>query len=107
MIIGGAGHLGINICKTFLEEGAIARVFGLDNPLSRKRSNSLGANAEIFWGNITHPDSVKKAIEHVDTVVYMAAVLPPLAEKNPELANRVNVAGIQTIMDLIKERGES
>jgi UDP-glucose 4-epimerase len=107
LITGGAGHLGINICKTFLQESTIVRVFDIDNSLNRKRTENLGANAEVFWGDITQPDSVTEATEDVDAIVHMAAVLPPLSEQNPELANNVNVGGTQTIVNTIKERGNS
>jgi len=107
LIIGGAGHLGINICKRFLQENAIVRVFDIDNSLNRKRTENLGANAEVFWGDITQPDLAREAMDNVDAIVHMAAILPPSSEQNPELANRVNVGGTRTIVNTIKERGDS
>jgi len=107
LITGGAGHLGINICKKFLQESASVRLFDIDNSLNRKRTENLGSNAEVFWGDITQPDSVREAIENIDAIVHMAAILPPLSEQNPELTNRINVGGTQTIVNTIKERGNS
>jgi len=106
LIIGGAGHLGINICKRFLQENSIVRVFDIDNSLNRRRTENLGENAEVFWGDITQPDSVREAVENVDAIVHMAAILPPLSEQNPELTNRVNVGGTQTIVNTIKEKSD-
>ena len=101
LITGAAGNLGSSLCRAFLREGFDVRVL-----LHRKRLKGLGANLEVVWGDVTHLDSVRGAMEGVDAVVHLAAIIPPLTEKNPELATRVNVGGTQTVVDLIKEKGE-
>lgn len=105
LLTGGAGRLGINVCKTFLDDGFQVRVFDLDTPRNRESVEELAERAEIFWGDITQPLSVRKAMEGVDAVVHMAAILPPAASQNPQLTHRVNVGGTKILVDLIKERG--
>ncbi|MEE9401556.1 MAG: NAD(P)-dependent oxidoreductase, partial [Dehalococcoidia bacterium] len=102
LITGAAGKLGPRVCETFLKDGFDVRLL-----LHRKRVKGLGANPEIVWGDVAQPDSVRKAMEGVDAVVHLAGVEQPLTEQDPELASRVNVGGTQTIVDLIKNRGES
>jgi nucleoside-diphosphate-sugar epimerase len=74
--------------------------------LHRKRVKSVGENCELVWGDVTQPDSVKKAMDGVDAVVHLAGIVQPFTEENPELAFKVNVGGTQTIVNVIKERGE-
>jgi len=105
LITGGAGRLGIQVCKAFLDERFQVRVFDLDVARNRKRVKELGGKAEILWGDITQPDLVRQALEQVDAVVHMAAVLPPVAYERPDLAVRVNVEGTKTLVDAIKEKG--
>lgn len=105
LITGGAGRLGINICKVFLEDGLQVRVFDLDNPRNRKSVKELNGKAEISWGDITQPESVRQALNGVDAVVHMAAILPPVAEEKPELTAKVNVGGTKILVDLLKEKG--
>ena len=105
LITGGAGRLGITVCKAFLRDGLQVRVFDLDTPRNRKSVKELNGKGEIFWGDITQPDSVRNALEGVDAVVHMAGILPPVAYEKPELATKVNVGGTKIIVDLIKERG--
>jgi nucleoside-diphosphate-sugar epimerase len=105
LVTGGAGRLGINVCKTFLKDGFQVRVFDLENERNRKSVKELGRKADILWGDVTQPDSVRKALEGVDVVVHMAGILPPVAYERPELARRVNVGGTKLIVDLIKEKG--
>ena len=105
LVTGGAGRLGITVCKLLLGDGIQVRVFDLDNPRNRESVKELGGRAEIQWGDITKPDSVRKALEKVDAVVHMAGILPPVADEKPELAAKVNVGGTRILVDLIKERG--
>jgi nucleoside-diphosphate-sugar epimerase len=105
LVTGGAGRLGINVCKEFLNDGFQVRVFDLDTPRNQESIKRLGNKAEIIWGDIIKPDSVRKAMEKVDAVVHMAGILPPLADEKPELCARVNVGGTKTLVDLMKEKG--
>ena len=105
LVTGGAGRLGINVCKTLLENGFQVRAFDLDNESNRKSVKKLGGRAEILWGDITRPSSVREALEGVDSIIHMAGILPPLADEKPELARRVNVEGTRIVVDLIKEKG--
>jgi nucleoside-diphosphate-sugar epimerase len=105
LITGGAGRLGISVCKAFSRDGFQVRVFDLDTPRNRKSIKGLNGKAEVMWGDITQPDSVRKALEGVDAIVHMAAILPPVAYEKPELATKVNVGGTKIIVDLIKEKG--
>ena len=105
LVTGGAGRLGINVCKEFLNDGFQVRVFDLDTPRNRESIKALEDKAEISWGDITKPDSVRKALEKVDAVVHMAGILPPVADEKPELCAKVNVGGTKILVDLIKEKG--
>ncbi len=105
LVTGGAGRLGINVCKAFLNDGFQVRVFDLDNPRNRESVKRLGGKAETIWGDITQHDSVRRAIKGVDAVVHMAGILPPLADDKPELTAKVNVGGTKILVDLIKEEG--
>lgn len=106
LITGGAGRLGITICKMFSEDGMDVRVFDLDTPRNRKSVKELNEKAEVCWGDITRPDSVRQALEGIDAVVHMAAILPPLADEHPQLAQQVNVDGTKILVDLLREKGD-
>jgi nucleoside-diphosphate-sugar epimerase len=102
LITGGAGHLGIGVCRAFVKDRFNVRLL-----CHKKQVKGLGSDLEIVWGDITQPDSVKKAVNGVDAVVHMAAMVEPMTEQNPELASRINVGGTRTIVDLVRDRGAS
>lgn len=102
LITGATGHFGPSLCRAFLSDGAEVRVL-----LHRRKLKGMSAAVETIWGDITQPDSVKRAVEGVDAVVHLAAIVEPMTDKNPGLATRINVGGTRTIVDLIKDRGMS
>ena len=104
LVTGGAGRLGISICRMLQKKGFEVRVFDLPSPRNRKSVKELGRKAEVFWGDITDADSVSQAVEGVDAVIHMAGILPPGTEANPGLATKVNVGGTKTLVDAIRKR---
>jgi UDP-glucose 4-epimerase len=100
LITGATGHLGPPLCRAFLRDGTEVRVL-----LHRRKIKGMDTAVETVWGDITQPDSVKRALEGVDAVVHLAAIVEPMTEKNPELANRINVGGTGTIVHLVKDTG--
>ena len=107
LVTGGAGRLGITVCKMLQKKGFEVRAFDLDSPRNRKSVKELGRKAEVSWGDITSADSVQEALDGVDAVIHMAGILPPVTETNPGLANRVNVGGTKTLVDTIRNRERS
>ncbi len=106
LVTGGAGRLGISVCKMLQKKGFEVRVFDLDSERNRKSVRELGRKADVFWGDITDADSVRWGVEGVDAVIHMAGILPPVTEANPGLAAKVNVGGTRTLVDAIKNRGK-
>ena len=102
LITGGAGGLGKIVSRILLKNGFKVRIFDLDNKRSRKNVKDIGPGVEIFWGDITQPGQVQAALQDIDTVIHMAAILPPWAYINAERTFKVNVGGTQNVVESIK-----
>lgn len=105
LVTGGAGRLGIIVCKTLQNKGHHVRILDLASSRNRRSVRELGERAELFWGDINSEDSIRRALDGVDAVVHMAAILPPTTEANAELASKVNVEGTRTLVEAIKSQG--
>jgi len=102
LITGGAGSMGKELSFILAEKGYKIRVFDIT------QANFTGLKEkgiEIYEGDITDKVSVKKSLKDVDTVVHLAAILPPLSEKNKELAFKVNVDGTKNLVNAIESNG--
>jgi len=89
LVTGALGNLGVHTLHALLEEGHSPVAFDLDSPRARKRAARLAGRVHVHWGDVTNPTSIRAALDGVDAVVHLAAILTP--EKAPDLARRVNV----------------
>ena len=71
LITGGAGFLGINLCRHLLARGARVRTLDIA-PFSYPER----AHVEVIDGDIRDAASVERAMADVDVVVHCAAALP-------------------------------
>lgn len=106
LITGGAGGLGKIVSRAFCDEGYKVRVFDLDNKRTRKNIKDIERPIEVIWGDVTSFTSIENALEGVDVVIHMAAILPPWAYINPEKTFKVNLGGTQNVVQAIKLSGK-
>ncbi|PZQ90718.1 MAG: 3-beta hydroxysteroid dehydrogenase [Leifsonia xyli] len=60
------------------------------------------SNLQVVWGDLTREADVVRAVDGVDVVLHVGAVVSPLADSNPALARRVNVGSMQNIIRAVK-----
>lgn len=101
LVTGGAGLLGSVLIKRLVRRGYTVRVFDLPT-VDFWRVDGL-EGVEIFRGDVTAFDNVHEAVKGVEAVFHLAAILPPLCEKNRELTFRVNVGGTENLLKAVKE----
>jgi len=96
LVTGGAGRLGYQVIKLLSEEGYSSRAFDLPGvnwePLEQIRSVSM------HKGDITNPISVEKSLKGVESIVHLAALLPPVSERDGDHTYSVNVGGTQNLI---------
>ncbi len=71
LITGGAGFLGINLCRHLLARGARVRSIDLA-PFAYPEK----AQVQVVDGDVRDPQAVAQALQDVDVVVHAAAALP-------------------------------
>ena len=92
-ITGGAGRVGRLVASILREGGNRVRI--LDLP----QANFEGLEGfENMPGDIGDETYLAAALGGVDVVVHLAAILPPVAEEQPDLTRRVNVEGTRRVL---------
>ena len=89
LLTGALGNIGLHTVRALLEEGHDVVAFDLESRKARKLAARLDANVYVRFGDVTDPTAIRAALDGVDAVVHLAAILTP--ERAPELARRVNV----------------
>ncbi len=59
-------------------------------------------NLQVVFGDLTDYSVVEACVRGTDVVLHVGAIVSPLADREPELANRVNVGGMTNIVRAVK-----
>lgn len=92
LVTGGLGVMGATLVKGLVDRGFKVRVL---DARDRFRSRLDGYDVDIRIGDITKPESLPEAMEGVDTVYHLAAVLIP---RDQSLFEKINVGGTRNMI---------
>lgn len=98
LVTGGAGAIGRFVVEELCDRGHDVTVFdrvALDGAGLRIDDT----DATSVTGDVTVPEDVADAVARTDTVVHLAALMPPACEADPRRANRVNVGGTLNVLE--------
>ncbi len=106
LLTGATGSVGIEALRELIrrQDRYHIRILSLDTQQERKILQPFANQIEIVWGDLRHPDDVNRAVTGTDAVLHVAAIIPPLADQQPELAYEVNVGGIRNILTAIQSQ---
>ena len=97
LVTGGAGFIGSHIVEHFQGK---AEVRVLDNFRSGHRHNLDGFDVEIIEGSILDRDIVRKAVEGVDYVFHLAAMISvPESMEKPIECVKLNCEGLLIVLE--------
>jgi UDP-glucose 4-epimerase len=96
LVTGGFGNIGSHTLPELLRRGHQVRVLSRLTTAARKLAGQLAV--ETVWGDITNPDVVARATGGVDTVIHLAALIPPEADERPDEARATNVDGTANVI---------
>lgn len=101
LVTGGAGHLGNVLVRRLLELGEAVRVLVLPG---EDLTSLDGQDCEIVEGNILRPDDLTRAMEGVDLVFHLAALVAITADKYEQMY-QVNVEGTRNVINACRRMG--
>jgi nucleoside-diphosphate-sugar epimerase len=95
LLTGASGNVGSHVLPELVRRGLSVRTFAT---LTEHRKRAPVAGVETVWGDVTDPAAVASAVEGVDTVIHLAAMIPPAADEQPERAREINVDGTVNVI---------
>ncbi|MFN8598795.1 MAG: NAD(P)-dependent oxidoreductase [Anaerolineae bacterium] len=104
LVTGAAGAVGSAVLAKLLARRSKLEVRALD--VKTKRSQHIlkpyAKDVEVHWGDLRVPASFEAAVRGVDAVIHLAAIIPPLADHQPALAEAVNVEGTRNLIEALQ-----
>jgi nucleoside-diphosphate-sugar epimerase len=110
LIVGGAGYIGSVLARRMLADGRRVRV--LDS-LLYDNGAAVAELAEdplfeFVRGDVRSPEDVRGALEGIEDVVILAALVgDPVCKAHPEMAEQVNLGGARNVLDAAADAGAS
>ena len=107
LVTGGAGYIGSVLTRQLLEKGYNVRVMDRlmygGEPIIDMFNYP---NFEFIKGDVRNREDVEKAVDGVDSVAHLAAIVgDPACAKDPELSNSTNLEGSKLLYDVANEKG--
>ena len=107
LVTGGAGYLGSTLARVLLDEGHHVRA--LDSLLHGGQAIAglyLYDNFNFLRGDIRCEDSVKEAMDEIDTIVHLAAIVgDPACARQPDTAKEVNLKAAVELFRMSQRQG--
>lgn len=104
LITGGAGFIGSHIAEHY--QGKAEEIRVLDNLRTGYRHNLAGLSCNFLEGSITDRDLVARAVDGVDLVFHMAALVSvPESMAKPAECVDINVLGLLNVLEAASSAG--
>jgi nucleoside-diphosphate-sugar epimerase len=100
LLTGASGTVGYEVLKQLYRQRDTFEitVFGTRSKRSLKHLLPFKDGIQIVYGSISNYNDVKNACSNKDLVIHLAAIIPPLADEEPELAFKVNTTGTENLV---------
>ena len=114
LVTGGFGYVGSCLTPLLLEEGHFVRALdlmlytdaGLVDLERNPAYNDWKPRFEFMAGDIRDSDTVRAALQEIDTVIHLAAISnDPTGEIDETLTRQVNFDAVGQLLTLAKEEG--
>lgn len=101
LLTGALGNIGESTLIALSELGYEVRCFDVNTEAMEKKASKLHKKVsfDLHLGDIRNKDDVVKAVAGVDAIIHLAAILPPLSEKKPDLTREVNIGGTRNLVE--------
>lgn len=105
LLTGPGGSIGIQALQSLLDlyENAEIILFETESELNIKTLESYNKRTTLYYGDLRDPSTLAEATQNIDVAIHLAAIIPPLADHDTQLAHKVNVDGTRHLLNQLKK----
>jgi nucleoside-diphosphate-sugar epimerase len=102
LVTGAFGNVGRSSLAALLSRGDEIRILEAPTPRNRRYARHFAKGCELHFGDIRDPKAVGAAVQGVDAICHLAALIPPAADRDARLARSINVGGTEALIAAAK-----
>ena len=102
---GASGTVGNEVLRQLCENNDFYEITVFDKKTAKttKKLRAYKNDIRIVYGDITNDNDINKISHNKDIVIHLAAIIPPLADENPDLAYQVNTVGSEKLIRSLEQ----
>ena len=104
---GATGHMGLEALKLLsLDENISLKllIVGTKTDRSVLKPFENHKRIEVIEGDLRNIDDVRRGVKDADYILHLGALIPPVADYYPRLAEMINLGGTLNIIQAVKEQ---
>ena len=99
LLTGASGGIGYEVFQQLLKSQKYKlTIFIRESRKNIKRFMPFGNQCHIIFGDLTKKEDLAQICAPYDTVIHLAAIIPPIAYKSESSTHKVNVLGTQLLL---------
>lgn len=104
LLTGAFGNIGANAAAEIARRGHDLCCFDLPTHRNRRVERQLKTlvSFETRWGDLRDSQAVASAVQGQDIVVHLAFIIPPHSDRDPAMAEAVNIGGTQNLLKALE-----
>jgi len=104
LLTGASGNVGREVLHLLMQnhDKYHITVFDKFSKKAQRIFSKYKGKIRIISGDLSFYKQVEAASHQIDVVIHLAAIIPPLADDNPKLAERVNVFGTHNLIKALQ-----
>lgn len=103
LLTGASGTVGIEVLRKLVEMDNIKlTVFDKKTPRVTKLYAPFLNKIDLIYGDLSHEVDISWIPDDLDVVIHLAAIIPPLADAQPDLTYKVNVRGTKQLIKVLE-----
>lgn len=99
LLTGASGTIGTEIFKQLVLSRHIELiVFDINTKRSQSIFEPFKKHIQLIFGSLTNEIDISKIPSDIDAVIHLAALIPPVSDKKPDLTRRINIDGTKNLI---------
>ncbi len=103
LLTGAAGSVGYETLRQLVAAGYSVTALDVKSAHNKRKLRKYASKARIVYGDVRDPGLMESLVIGHDAVIHLAALIPPAADKNPDLTLSINFGGSKNIVAAIQK----